>query len=360
MNSAPAAFASARQKGSVQRLKLRSPLIVTLNLLATIHIVWFYVNRVPSYLRLELYEAGRERMPFQARLLMQAPLHWAHASIRLGELAARLSAMKVWFPRGVRPEGILEAGVDLLAVMIAGLVARDLYHQHSETRLLSPFVYPLTLVMVAASYCVLTLHWFRYVYDLPSLGLFACSLYLIYRKYHPALFAAAFLVTTINRETSLFLLYFFVISSCMAEGRFYWRRALSWRCAGTVLPLALFWLAWHVWVSRHFAGLHSESRPRLLANVVTLLWPFAWSQLVGVCGYTLLLILALRGNIRSAELRLWLWVIPIWFGFMMIFGLVLEIRLFGELIPLAACTSALLAEHYVITKLNGHRAEMLS
>jgi hypothetical protein len=39
-----------------------------------------------------------------------------------------------------------------------------------------------------------------------------------------------------------------------------------------------------------------------------------------------------------------LWAIPIWFACMMHFGIIVEIRVFGELIPLFARAAALLAE----------------
>ena len=329
---------------------VRKSFVILLNLLATLHIVWFYLNRVPSFLHLDRYEAGHERMPFQGRLLMTFPLRWAHTSAALTRLAAALSAIKIWVPLRVRPEGIVDAAIDTIAILAAGLVARDLYRRGSPTGLLTPFVYPLTLVMVAASYCLLTIHFFRYVYDLPSLGLFACGMYLVYRRAHPLLFAIIFVVATLNRETSLLLLCLFVVSSCVVDGRLLPRRILSVRCLLTTCSLAVFWLAWHHWVSSHFALLPSESKPRLWANLATLLWPFAWPQLAGIAGYTLPLLLLMRSRIQSTELRLWWSIVPLWFLFMFFMGLLIEIRLFGELIPLFASSGALLAERYLLDR----------
>jgi hypothetical protein len=321
--------------------KLGLPLVY---LLASFHLVWFYINRVPSFLVLERYETGSERMPFQARLMMEYPLRWAHASPTLNSVAAGISAIHLWIPRGVLPEDFVEAAVDLISVVIAGLVATDLYRGHSRTRLLTPYVYPLALVMMAGSYCLGSINFYRYVYDLPSLGLFSAGLYLVFHRHHPALFALLFMIATVNRETSIFLLYFFLVSSCVSEAKVVWRRALSWRAGGTATLLAVFWLSWHIWTKRHFAGLAVERGPGAFVNFACLILPLAWPQLAGIAAYTLPAVLIYRRELRSMELRLWLWVFPFWFACMMCFGNLIETRLFGELIPLFACTAALVAE----------------
>jgi hypothetical protein len=73
-----------------------------------------------------------------------------------------------------------------------------------------------------------------------------------------------------------------------------WKRALHWKTGGLATLLAVFWLDWHLWVARHFAGLASESKPRMLANIIFLMWPFVWPQLAGVSAYTLPILLIFR------------------------------------------------------------------
>lgn len=319
-------------------------LLVAMNLLATANIVWFYINRVPSYTNLPRFELGQERMPFQGRLLMEWPLRWAHQSHWVGAFAAWLSGMHLWLPRGVLPEDPVEFTIDFAAVIIAGLVARDLYLFHSKQRRLGAYAYPFFLVMVAVSYCMEANHFFRFFYDLPSLGLFALGFYLIYRRRNIALFALLFVIATINRETSLFLLLFFVLSYCVVDDQVVWKRALSWRVGATTALLAAFWLAWHVWVTRHFAGSPSESAHHVVVNISFLIWPFCWPQVFGVAAYTLPILLFFRTKTRNTELRLWGWAVLPWAMFMMYFGVLSEIRIFGELIPLFVCMGVLLAE----------------
>ena len=85
-----------------------SATLVAVNLLATLHIVWFYIDRVPSYLNLDRYAHGTERMPFQGRLLMEYPLCWAFTSPTLAHFAAWLTTLSLWLPRGVPSEDIVE------------------------------------------------------------------------------------------------------------------------------------------------------------------------------------------------------------------------------------------------------------
>ncbi len=328
-----------------------------LNLMATVQLVWFYVNRVPSYLNLARFQHGQERTPFQFRVLMMLPLHWAHESHFLSALAATLTGMSTWFPVGVRPEGIMQAAIDLASGAIAGLVATRLYQASSRTGLLTPFVYPLALVMIAGTYCLATIHHFRFVYDLPSVGLFSAGLYLVYFRRSPWLFAMLFVVATLNREVSLFLLLFFAISQCFANSQeagaqtFKWRRALAPQTLCVILPLSGFWLAWHWWVVRHFAGNPTESMSRVWLNIGLLLWPIAWPQMAGVFGYLLPLVLMRRRLIRDARLRAWRWTLPAWFAMMLVYGIFLEVRIFGELIPYIAGLAALVGEEVICARL---------
>jgi hypothetical protein len=51
-----------------------------------------------------------------------------------------------------------------------------------------------------------------------------------------------------------------------------------------------------------------------------------------------------RKDLRDPRLRAWLWVLPAWFGFMFVYGILIETRIFGELIPYVAVAGALMGE----------------
>ena len=312
-----------------------------LNLLATVQVVWFYVNRVPCYLKLPLYERGMERMPFQGRILMALPLRWAHESAWLTALAERLTGMKGWFPAGGWAEGIVEAVVGVASVVVAGWVARSIYKAASGKGLFTGLVYPLCLVMVVVTYGWQTMHWMRFVYDLPSLGFFAVGVWLIYFRRSLWWFSLVFVVGTVNRETTLFLLVMLLIR----EGLSGWRRV-----APAVGLLTVYWVGWHVWVTRHFAGNAAENGPRMWLNIGLLMWPLAWAQMLSAGAFCLPLVVGYRNRIKDLVVRRWVWVLPVWFVFMMKFGILLEVRIFGELIPYLAVAMCLILESVVMEK----------
>jgi hypothetical protein len=312
--------------------------------LATVQVVWFYLCRVRCEMDLASFEAGLERTPFQYRLLLMAPLRWAHESSTLNHIARALSAQPAWFPVQLVPEQLLEAAIDLLAVAGTGLIVRELYRRASRTGLLLPYAYPLLLLMVAGCYTFLTMHDLRFVYDLPSLFFFAAGMLAIYAEAPLAVFAAIFCVGTLNRETTLFLLPMLLLAhrARAAEG------ARTRRAVATTVCLAVFWAAWHLWVVHRFHGNASAAGPRLLLNLQLLAMPLAWPQLFGASGLLVLFVVAGRRQLRDPVLRAWLAVLPVWLVFMLFFGLFLEVRIFGELIPLLACSALLLAEERLI------------
>ena len=319
--------------------------------LATIQLVWGYHSRVPSYLRLDAYENGLERTPFQSRILMMLVLRWAHHSAFMNKLADIVSAGTPIYRSHIRPEAFVLATTDTMGVVLAGWMATRIYEAASERRLLTAYVYPLVLVFCATSYVLLPLQSFRFYYDLPSLGFFSVGLYLIYFRKNPLWFAALFVIATINRETTLMLLWFFVLAA-VAEGyAFDWRRAYAPRTLAVVVPLALYWTGWHIFVGRMFAHNHLEWIRHYVVNAVLLAWPPAWSQMLSAGCFLILPILVFRRCVKDATLRIWLWALPAWFGIMFVYGILVEVRIFGELIPYFVCMAALIAEQTILGRI---------
>ena len=338
-----------------------------MNAAATVQIVWFYIALVPSYLNLDRYEQGRINTPFQYRLLMMLPLRLVHNSVTCQHAAAWLSGLHGWFPRGVRPESFVELPIDIAAVAVAGLVARAIYRSSSRTGLLTPFVYPLTLLMIAATYALSTMHRLRFIYDLPSLGFFAAGLALIYFHKPRSWFAALFLIATVNRETTLFLLFFLMLrlwadaGPAVASARgFLLLRWLALRDGLLLTALLTAWIGWHVWVAHHFASNASESKPRLLLNLWTILFPTSWLQLVSCFAFCGPLLLAYRRSLIDPVLRAWFLVLPVWAVFMLHYGVLMETRIFGELIPYIACVVALGVEREVLARVERIRTSSAS
>ena len=327
-------------------------------LIATIQFAWCYLWLTRPYVNTALYERGQERMPFQGRLLMMLPLRLAHSSVVLHWLALPFARSHFWFPRPVQPEVLVQAIINVACLVVAGVLTTKIYQASSRRHLLTPLVYPLLLVVCGATYVMHTVQNFRFTYDLPSLAFFSIAMYLVYFRRHWAWFVALFLVATINRETTLLLLPLYMIDGAMQGGKLEWRRAFRWRTLAVVAPLAVVWAAWQVFVRFWFVANASEFYPRLNWNVKSLLVPQAWPQLLSACAYLLLFVVVMRRRIPDARLRAWLWLIPIWVAFMFSFGILIETRVFGELIPFVVCATALIVEELLLERIKGwNRAE---
>jgi len=328
-------------------------LLVLLYVLATIQFAWCYFWLTRPYVNTFLYEQGRERMPFQGRMLMVLPMRLAHSSLVLRWFASFFRMSRFWFPRPVHPEVIIQALVNVACLLIAGLLTTKIYQASSGRRLLTPLVYPVFLVACAATYMMHTVQNFRFIYDLPSLAFFAGAMYLIYSRKHWAYFAALFIVATINRETTLLLLPLYMINEAVSCASLRWRLLLRSRTLRVVIPLAAFWGAWQLFVRHLFAHNPSEFYPRIGWNVKSLLVPQAWPQLLSTSAYLLLFVLLMRRRISDPRLRAWLWLLPLWTSFMFIFGILIETRVFGELIPFIVCATMLILEQLLETR-TGH------
>ncbi|MGC1783253.1 MAG: hypothetical protein WA708_12090 [Acidobacteriaceae bacterium] len=327
------------------------PLAKALYLLATIQIAWYYLRYVPSYMYLYRYENGADRMPFQGRVMMMFALRWAHSSTVCIALASGLKRFAPWVLRRITPESVLLMCIYTGCIVVTGIVIMRIYRAASRERLLTVWIYPIVLILCVAAYILHATQNLGYYYDFPSLMFFSVGLYLIYFRRHPALFAGWFLLGTINRETTLMLLLFFVLARTVENGRVDWRRLKDLRTWAIVLPLALTWLAWHQWVDWVFRANPTELSYRFLINTGLVLFPLCWPQLFSAGCYMFPAIFLLRRSVRDATLRVWLWTLPAWFGLMFAYGIFIETRIFGELTAYLACLTALIAEESVVETL---------
>lgn len=318
--------------------------------LATVQFAWCYFWLTRPYVNTQLYELGRERMPFQGRMLMILPMRLANASMALRVAVGFFARWRFWFPRLRNPEVLMQAGINVVSLLVAGYFTTKIYQASSQRRTLTPLVYPLMLVACAATYVMHTVQNFRFIYDLPSLAFFAAAMYLIYFRKHWAYFAALFAVATVNRETTLLLLPLYMIDAAVLGGELRWRRAFGARTLLLVVPLAAFWCAWQLFVQHHFAQNASEFYPRLNWNVKSLLAPIAWPQMLSASAYLLLFVAVMRRRIADPQLRAWFWIVPVWFVFMFVYGILIETRVFGELIPFIVCASALILEEILMAR----------
>jgi hypothetical protein len=309
----------------------------------TLQFIRFYSVSTIFYLKMPVYLAGHERLPFQERVLpifLLKPMFEAH-----------------WLMRHAHPLGPFSPDrgpfylLSLVAFLVAGFFVQKLYNAVSESDTLGFLVYPLFLFTAMFSYVVHIEANFSYPYDMLSLAFFSAGLYFIYtRSYLPVL--AIMLVGTMNRETTLFLVGIYVIDAATINqndteaklpDRFSFHQ-VPWLRATL---LALTWVIVKIAVAHIYAHNDpSENYVRILENV-SRLKPRLWPSLLNICGYVLPIVWLFRRMIRPVRFANYLYILPFWFAIMFYTGVIVETRIYGELCSFVAVASVLILEQYV-------------
>lgn len=365
--------------------------LMALYVLMTVQFVGCYLFLSFPYIDIPRFIHGYERLPFQTRLLLAPLFGWAEHSASIVHYASRLARNRYFFPQGIGPAEVLEFYLDIPCLLIAGWVAVQIYRASSRRQLLGWLVYPLFMVLCTVSYLLHTVQNFRFVYDMPSLAFFAVGLYLIYFRKSRLLLVGLFAVATLNRETTLLLIPFYLLSECLqgetarsgpqassvaaaaggaarrpalvpsqrvtaSRQQFEWRRVLRPEVAITAMLMLVYWGAWHLFIFHMFRHNASEYYPRTVFNLYCFRRLRYYPQLFSACGYLLPFLVIFRKNVRDAQLRLWMWMIPVWYAFMFTWGILVETRVFGEMLPFIACIGTLIAEERVVAALEKRNA----
>jgi hypothetical protein len=325
--------------------------LLLLAVLAATQFVGAYLYLEWPYLNIQLWERGYAPLPFQTRILL-APLYRLVDTSHWGIwYADKLSRNDYFFPHGVTPAVVLEFTIGITCVLFSGWVTVQLYSAASRVRLLSWLVYPLFLGLCCVTYVLHTVQNFSYVYDLPSLAAFSLGFYLIYFRKPFVWFAAFFAIATLNRETTLLLLPFWALSQCLGpEGGVHWQSLLRRRVWLPLAVLGLYWLAWHKVVYAVYSTNVSEYYVRPSYNLKFFLRLRYWPQLASAFAYLWPFLIVYRRQVRDAQLRAWLMVLPGWYCLMMLWGVITETRVFGETLPMLAPISVIIAEELLVSK----------
>src|ERR1700679_1481603 len=164
--------------------------------LASTHFARCYVIMTGSWINLDSYAAGTEKMPFQGRMLMMWPLRWAEHSAAL----VRLSSHHEGPMKG--PNRLVICVVPLLCLVATGYIVTRLYDQMSTLRLFPWLPYVLLLAISYVQYILQCEQNFLYPYDMLSLLFFTAGIWLIYNRQFWWLLLM-FPVAVLNRETMI-------------------------------------------------------------------------------------------------------------------------------------------------------------
>lgn len=317
------------------------PLIIfnwTMCIAATLMFLRSYLLGTASYLNLQAYLSGHERLPFQARVL---PVPFLDPFYHSPAVMRHFS-----HPTGMfSPENAPFFFLSAISLAASTFFIIRLYRALSPTGTFSFLVYPLFLFAVMMTYSIHLEQNYRYPYDLPSVAIFAAGFYFIYTRQFTALFFVVFL-GTFNRETTLFLIGIYMLDAASSSESVPQRRfslaAIPWL---RFALLTVTWLAIKFALARAFAhNDRSEDYLRIQQNLHT--HPGTVPALLNLCGYLLPIAIVLHKRIRPVRFGDYIYILPLWFAVMFCTGILVEVRIFGELCPYAAVATVLLIEQH--------------
>lgn len=299
----------------------------------------FYIKSTHFYLNMPAYLSGEERMPFQARYL---PAMLMRGMLRVPHLGSWMQHAHGLIPAGLMPFYLLS----LASLFCAAALTQWLYVSVSHSQALAALVFPAFLYVTGWTYLLHVEANFSYPYDLLSIAFFTAGLLCIYRRWFIPL-VLVMLVGTVARETTLFLVGLYVLDAASHPGssigvlsRFQLRRVPLLR---TLLLLAI-WAATHLALSHLFQrNSHAEAYVRVWENLGRLkvrLLP----AMLNVCGYILPIVCLYWSKIQPRRFGNYIWILALWVPVMVLYGDLVETRIYGELSPYAVVAAVLLLE----------------
>ena len=186
---------------------------------------------------------------------------------------------------------------------------------------------------------------FMLPYDMPSLFFFCGCIYCVVCR-RMALFYLFFVIGVFNRET--------ICMATLFGAIWHWqevrRRKQILVFTGHVLAQATVWIVIKLYL-RHLSGgnvpdtANASLYYKLSYNLQTLVKPQQWPVLASVFGFTPPLVLSQRRWMKNAAMEKEVYLLAAWFGVMMLVGVIIELRIFSELIGYMALAECLILYH---------------
>lgn len=308
-------------------------------IMACTHFCLSYVQNCQSFLNLNEYVRGDSRLPYQSRVLMAWVLREGLRVPHLADISARL-------PAALRDPRLLI----LMVTSWVSLFGAVLLTWRSLTRLTRDEQYSrwASLLVVYMAYFQFPLVFglnFLLPYDMPSLLFFCGCVYCVISRRMRLLYVF-FVLGVFNRETICMATLFLVIWRWQ-EGR---RRNQVLTLIGHALAQATIWIVIRLYLRHLFAANLPDSANanlyyKLSYNLQTIAKPLQWPVLASVFGFTLPLVLAWRRWMKNAAMEKEVYLLAAWFAVMMLVGVIIEVRIFSELISYMALALGLILYH---------------
>jgi len=253
--------------------------------------------------------------PFQYRILVPTLIEWIHG----GELEPVL---------GLRAQDTL-AWIEVASVFCAWAALRGLFAGCGLGSARSGALALLLFYALPFHYLFARQAPLRFVWDMPAIACFSFGLLALQRRWWIAYYAV-FTLGTLNKETTLFL------SGVLLLVR--WNELPRRTLAMHVLAQLALWIALKFALQQAFvanAGIGPLPNT-LVPNLRALLTPAAVFSIASVFGFLWIPVAAFHGRIADPFVRRASWIcVPYALGAFYV-GSIVELRVWGELIPLIA------------------------
>ncbi len=328
-----------------------------LTLLGCAQFVLSYIA-IRFFFRLEAYAAGHAALPFQYRVF---PMLVMRAFEHVGLLVRLGRHMPIEEPSVY---ALVDAGLAFAAILVAlWATGKTILHLTGDRSVARWF----PLLLLPMCHANLANTWglnYTAPYDVPSVAFFAVAVWLIVTERIAWLYPV-FLLATLNRETSIFLVLFYAIwqgtrtdgaaGSWVAGSRVAGSGVAGSRAAiaANIAGLGAIWLVTKLVLGRMFrANLATAAGgvvvdKHLLQNLKQIVEPQQWPVLLSVCAFALPVVwLGRRWIGNQAYTRAMTVMMVAWLLGMMVVGTIVEIRIFAEWAALLVPALAMMARNW--------------
>jgi hypothetical protein len=302
------------------------------------HFCLAYLQNSQPFLNLNDYVQGKAPLPYQYRILMA----WV---LREGLRIPLLAAVSAHFLGPLRdPRLLILFATSWLSLFGSVLLTRGSLLRLTDNESYSRWASLLVVYMAYFQFPLVFGLDFLLPYDLPSLFFFCGCLYCVISR-RMTFFYMFFVLGTFNRETICMATLFLLIWRWPDKDR---RQIVG--LSGHVLAQAAIWVAIKLYLHHRFSGNLAETAGaslyyKLSYNLHAIVKPQQWPVLLSVFGFTLPLVLAWRKWMKNAAMEREIYLLPVWFVVMMLVGVIIEIRIFSELISYMALAVGLIVYH---------------
>lgn len=253
------------------------------------------------------------------------------------ETPYQLRVLLPWLVGGMVRLGLPETAVtgafqvleffSLLGLVVAFRAYLGLFFSH----LLLASVLAFTIFFVLP-FNLLYTYW--YPYDVPAVLFFTLGLIALYRRAW-GWYYLLFVVATLNRETTLFLTFLFVVTG--------WGKLPLKRLAGHTAVQLIIWVGIRTAVQSIYADNPGEGAFQLTLadNLQFLLQPAGWLWLLPTWGFTWIVALIGYRHLTDLFVRRSLGVVLPLFGVMLVVGKIDELRIYADLTPVVLAAALL-------------------